>query len=57
MGVEVLLLGDLVAEALHSGGRMHGISAAVDSHRLGPPLAQELSAYLRTWNRPSWHMS
>jgi arginine deiminase len=45
----VLLLGDLVAEALHSGAaRMHGISAAVDSHRLGPPLAQELSAYLRT---------
>ncbi len=48
-GVEVLLLGDLVAEALHSGAaRMHGISAAVDGHRLGPPLAQELSAYLRT---------
>jgi arginine deiminase len=27
---------------------MHGISAAVDSRRLGLPLAQELSAYLRT---------
>ena len=33
----------------HSGAaRMHGISAAVDSRRLGLPLAQELSAYLRT---------
>ncbi|MDT5099314.1 MAG: arginine deiminase, partial [Mycobacterium sp.] len=30
--------------------RMHGISAAVDSRRLGLPLAQELSAYLRTLN-------
>ncbi|AFM18924.1 arginine deiminase [Mycolicibacterium chubuense NBB4] len=49
-GVEVLLLGDLLTEALaHSGAaRMHGISAAVDSRRLGVPLAQELSAYLRT---------
>ncbi len=47
-GVEVLLLGDLVVEALSSGAaRMHGISAAVDSRRLGVPLAQELSAYLR----------
>ena len=27
---------------------MHGISAAVDSRRLGLPLAQELSTYLRT---------
>ena len=48
-GVEVLLLGDLLAAALESGaGRMHGISAAVDARRLGVPLAQELSAYLRT---------
>lgn len=49
-GVEVLLLGDLLTEALaHSGAaRMHGISAAVDSRRLGVPLAHELSAYLRT---------
>ena len=31
-GVEVLLLGDLLTEALASGAaRMHGISAAVDS--------------------------
>ncbi|WP_123023604.1 arginine deiminase [Mycolicibacterium stellerae] len=48
-GVEVLLLSDLLIEALASGAaRMHGISAAVDSRRLGLPLAQELSAYLRT---------
>src|ERR1700754_4364179 len=49
-GVEVLLLADLLTEALsHSGAaRMHGISAAVDPRRLGLPLAQELSAYLRT---------
>ena len=48
--VEVLLLADLLTQALsHSGAaRMHGISAAVDSRRLGLPLAQELSAYLRT---------
>jgi arginine deiminase len=48
-GVEVLLLADLLTEALASGAaRMHGISAAVDARRLGLPLAQELSAYLRT---------
>ncbi|MFG1930783.1 arginine deiminase [Mycobacterium sp. NPDC048908] len=48
--VEVLLLADLLTEALsHSGAaRMHGISAAVDARRLGLPLAQELSGYLRT---------
>ncbi|WP_044520069.1 arginine deiminase [Mycolicibacterium septicum] len=47
-GVEVLLA-DLLTEALASGAaRMHGISAAVDARRLGVPLAQELSAYLRT---------
>lgn len=47
-GVEVLLLGDLLAEALQSGAaRMQGIAAAVDSRRLGVSLAQELSAYLR----------
>jgi len=47
-GVEVLLLGDLLAEALSSGAaRMHGISAAVDSRRLGAPLAKQLSVYLR----------
>ncbi len=35
--------------AVHSGAaRMHGIAAAVDSRRLGLPLAQELSTYLRT---------
>ena len=48
-GVEVLLLADLLTEALASGAaRMHGISAAVDTRRLGLPLAQELSMYLRT---------
>jgi arginine deiminase len=48
-GVEVLLLADLLTEALNSGAaRMHGIAAAVDGRRLGLPLAQELSAYLRT---------
>ena len=48
-GVEVLLLSDLLTEALESGAaRMHGIAAAVDDRRLGVPLAQELSAYLRS---------
>ena len=48
-GVEVLLVADLLAEALASGAaRVQGIAAAVDSRRLGVPLAQELSAYLRT---------
>jgi arginine deiminase len=48
-GVEVLLLSDLLTEALSSGAaRMQGIAAAVDARRLGMPLAQELSAYLRT---------
>ncbi|MCG5430955.1 arginine deiminase [Mycobacterium sp. MYCO198283] len=48
-GVEVLLLGELLTEALASGAaRMHGIGAAVDARRLGHPLAQQLSEYLRT---------
>jgi arginine deiminase len=52
-GVEVLLLADLLTEALASGAaRMHGISAAVDSRRLGVPLAQELAVYLRTLEAP-----
>ncbi|GFG66997.1 arginine deiminase [Mycobacterium kubicae] len=48
-GVEVLLLSDLLTEALHHSGaaRMQGVAAAVDARRLGLPLAQELSAYLR----------
>ena len=47
-GVEVLLLADLLTEALESGAaRMQGIAAAVDARRLGHPLAQELSEYLR----------
>jgi arginine deiminase len=47
-GVEVMLLADLLTEALASGAaRMHGIAAAVDARRLGHPLAQELSEYLR----------
>ncbi|XCI61313.1 arginine deiminase [Mycolicibacterium parafortuitum] len=54
-GVEVLLLGDLLTEALAKSGaaRMQGISAAVDSRRLGVPLAQELAAYLRTLDAPA----
>lgn len=48
-GVEVLLMADLLTEALASGAaRMQGIAAAVDARRLGLPLAQELSAYLRS---------
>jgi arginine deiminase len=48
-GVEVLLLAELLTEALASGAaRMQGIAAAVDGRRLGPHLAQELSAYLRS---------
>ena len=47
-GVEVLLLADLLTEALASGAaRIQGIAAAVDSRRLGYPLAQELSGDLR----------
>ncbi|MFM9033599.1 MAG: arginine deiminase [Mycobacterium sp.] len=47
-GVEVLLLGDLLTEALGSGAaRMQGIAAAVDGRKLGPHLAGELSARLR----------
>jgi arginine deiminase len=47
-GVEVLLLSNLLREALGSGAaRMQGIAASVDATRLGMPLAQELSAYLR----------
>ena len=53
-GVEVLLLADLVTQALSSGAaRMHGISAAVDSRHLGSILAQELSAYLRSLDPPA----
>ncbi len=47
-GVEVLMLADLLTEALGSGAaRMQGIAASVDGPRLGVPLAHELSAYLR----------
>jgi arginine deiminase len=47
-GVEVMLLADLLTEALASGAaRMQGIAAAVDARRLGHSLAQELSEYLR----------
>ena len=47
-GVEVMLLADLLTEALDSGAaRVQGIAAAVDNRRLGTPLARELSAYLR----------
>jgi arginine deiminase len=48
-GVEVLLLSNLLTEALARSGaaRIQGIAAAIDATRLGLPLAQELSAYLR----------
>ncbi len=48
-GVEVLLLSQLLTEALqHSGAaRMQGVAAAVDARRLGTPLAQSVSAHLR----------
>ncbi|MBV8294343.1 MAG: arginine deiminase [Mycobacterium sp.] len=53
-GIEVLLLSDLLTEALKSGAaRMQGIAAAVDATRLGLPLAQELSSYLRGLNPTS----
>ncbi|MCX2931152.1 arginine deiminase [Mycobacterium sp. CVI_P3] len=53
-GVEVLLMSDLLTEALASGAaRMQGIAAAVDARRLGLPLAQELSAYLRSLEPPA----
>ncbi|ANW63191.1 MULTISPECIES: arginine deiminase [Mycolicibacterium] len=52
--VEVLLLPELLAQALESGAaRMHGISAAVDARRLGLPLSQELASYLRTLDAAS----
>jgi arginine deiminase len=53
-GVDVMLLGELLTEALASGAaRMHGIAAAVDARRLGHPLAQELSGYLRGLSAPA----
>ncbi|MEU9808876.1 arginine deiminase [Mycobacterium sp. NPDC050853] len=48
-GVEVLLLSELLREALASGAaRVQGISAAVNARRLGYVLAQDLSEYLRS---------
>ncbi len=48
-GVEVLLLGDVLAATLAQSGaaRIQGISAAVNPRKLGHGLAQELSAHLR----------
>ena len=48
-GVEVLLLSDLLTEALVASGaaRMQGIAAAVDPRRLGHALAEDLAGYLR----------
>ena len=46
-GVEVLLLADLLAEALEDGGaRVAGIRAAVDELRLGTELADALQVHL-----------
>ena len=49
-GVEVLLLGDLLVETMRASGaaRMQGIAAAVSARRLGPHLAAELAAHLRS---------
>ncbi len=53
-GIEVMLLADLLTEALASGAaRMQGIAAAVNARRLGHPLAQELSEYLRSLDPPA----
>ena len=50
-GVEVMLLADLLTEALSSGAaRMQGIAAAVNARKLGHQLAEELSQYLRGLN-------
>lgn len=48
-GTEVLLLGDLLVEAIERSGaaRIQGITAAVDVRRLGPHLVSELSRHLR----------
>lgn len=48
-GVEVLLLGDLLAETFDISGaaRMQGISAAVSERQLGRHLADEVAVYLR----------
>lgn len=53
-GVEVLLLGDLLAETLRVSGaaRIQGISGAVDARRLGHPLAEQLAAHLRAVPAP-----
>ena len=50
-------MADLLTEALASGAaRIQGIAAAVDARRLGLPLAQELSAYLRGLEPARWRM-
>lgn len=48
-GVEVLLLSDLLTEALEVSGaaRIQGIAAAVDARKIGHALGQHLAAYLR----------
>jgi arginine deiminase len=53
-GVEVLLLDDLLTHTIEVSGaaRIQGIAAAVDARRLGHPLAEELSAYLRRMPAP-----
>ncbi|NLU82647.1 arginine deiminase [Rhodococcus sp. HNM0569] len=53
-GVEVLLLSDVLSEALTASGaaRMQGIGAAVDPRRIGHALALELAGHLRTLPAP-----
>jgi len=48
-GVDVYLLGDLLAETIaHSGAaRIQGIAAAVSARRLGTHLAEDLATHLR----------
>ncbi|MDJ0393987.1 arginine deiminase [Rhodococcus sp. G-MC3] len=48
-GVEVLLLADLLTQAMTTSGaaRMQGISAAVNERRLGRALARDLASHLR----------
>ncbi len=54
-GVEVLLLADLLTEALASGAaRMHGIAAAVDARRLGLPLARTFGVPADPARPPGW---
>ncbi|HZZ46378.1 MAG TPA: arginine deiminase [Pseudonocardia sp.] len=48
-GVEVLLLADVLRETVGAPEARHaGIGSVLDERRLGPPLARELGAYLKS---------